>query len=78
MTLIPVRLLEITVPRSYRIAIVDAWWLFKHGNVFKTDAQGNYLFNHDKRVMENIFQKNTEEGFELRQLPLAFIERTLT
>lgn len=74
MKLISVEAKEVTTPRSYRVAIVDAWWLMKDGNVFKTKYPGNYLFNPDKHVVEKVFARQLKDGYSVRKLPLAFIE----
>lgn len=74
MELIPIPKSNVTVPRSYRVAIMDAWWLVKDGHVFKTKHPGNYMFNPDKRVVERVFTKELQNGYSVEQLPLAFIE----
>lgn len=74
MELMPIAISEVTVPRSYRVAIVNAWWLVKDGHVFRTKFPGNYIFNPDKGVVERVFGKQLKDGYSVEQLALAFIE----
>ena len=68
--------IDVTTPRSYRIAIVDNYWLTKGEDVVTNERYGNYMHNPDKRIVERVFQRYIEdEGYSVTHIPLAFIER---
>lgn len=69
-------LIDVTTPRSFRIAIVDCYWLTKEENVVTNERYGNYMYNSDKRIVERVFARHIqEEGYSVKHIPLAFIER---
>lgn len=69
-------LIDVTTPRSFRIAIVDCYWLTKGENVVTNERYGNYMFNSDRRVVERVFERHIQEdGYSVTHIPLAFIER---
>lgn len=73
--LTPVPIAEITTPTSHRIAIVNNYWLTKEGYVFKARLYGNYQFNAHRNVVELVYKKELADGYEITQLPIAFIEQ---
>lgn len=53
-------LIDVTTPRSFRIAIVDCYWLTKGENVVTNESYGNYMYNSDKRIVERVFARHIQ------------------
>jgi len=73
--LISFPLSKITTPKDGCITYVGWFWLTKDDRAFKSVLYGTLQCNKDKRVVEVVYKDLIADGYEVTQIPVAYVDK---